>query len=372
MVFCQDSWSDGAARANFRAVPYYMEGHTHLDQCSFSIFYKGGLALDSGIYDDFASSHYLSYYSRSIAHNTILVDDPNEVFKQYGFTRTADGGQYYLEPTRVPHAYPWNIEDLTSDDGFHIGGIQAYEDTSLYTYALGDGTLAYNPRKMAAFYRHFVWLKDLSGWSHPVVVVFDEVQSTQSSFKKTYLLHTEAKPALSGTLASVGNNGGLLYQRTLFPQSPVITLVGGAGKEYYVKGKNYPPNRAPKSLEEPGAWRIEVSPSTARTHDEFLHLLYIADSGASQPPSVRAIDAGALKGCETQGLAILFAVKLKSVTSAAYTVGGARRNLLFGLNPGQSYDFYLDGKRISSLRASANGTLDFQNASSGKIELISK
>jgi hypothetical protein len=372
MAYFQQSWQDGAARASFRCVPFFTAAHTHLDQCSFTIFYKDGLALDSGVYDDFASKHHESYYTRTIAHNTILVDDPSEVFVQYGETRIADGGQYYLDPSRVPHAFPWEVTDLTNSDAFRIGDIGAFEDAASYTYALGDGTRAYNPKKLSAFFRHFLWLKSLSGWSQPVILVFDEVEATKSSFKKTYLLHTQNKPTVSGTLVSAAAGSGLLYQRTVFPQSAAITLVGGAGKEYLVKGVNYPPNRAPKPGEEGGAWRVEVSPSTARTHDEFLHVLYPADSGAAAPPSVRAVDAASMKGCETQGLVVLFAVKLRSVTTATYTVGGARRNLLFGLAPGETYDVYLKGSRVHTLRASIHGSLDFNTSASGEVEVVRK
>jgi hypothetical protein len=372
MVDFQQSWQDDALRANFRAVPYFTAAHTHLDQCSFTLFYKEALAIDSGIYDDFGSKHYLSYYSRSIAHNTILVDDPSEVFVQYGVTRTADGGQYWLDATRVPHSFPWNITDLTNTDAFRIGGISAYEDSTSYTYALGDGAAAYNPKKLSAFYRHFLWLKSLSGWSLPVILVFDEVEATKSTFKKTYLLHTKNKPTVSGTLVSASAGAGLLHQRTVFPQSPTITLVGGAGKEYYVKGVNYPPNRAPKPGEEPGAWRVEVSPSTARTHDEFLHVLYPAGSGAALPPTAKAVDAGSMKGCETQGLVILFAVKLRSVTTATYTTGGSRRNLLFGFSPGESYDVFLGGSRVMTVRASVQGSLDFQTSAAGEVKIVRK
>jgi hypothetical protein len=148
--------------------------------------------------------------------------------------------------------------------------------------------------------------------------------------------------------------------------------VGGVGKEFQVQGRNYPPLRKPKPLEEAGAWRIEVSPSTARTQDEFLHLLHIAERGTSPPPSPQPIAAGALKGCETQGLAILFAVKLRSVKSAAYTLSGPRRNLVFGLTPGQSIDFHLDGRRIAILKSSPAGSLDFENPTAGRIELTVK
>ena len=367
MVFMLDSWKDDAIRANFRAIPHYIGGHNHLDQCSFSIFHKGGLALDSGIYDDYSSSHRLNYYCRTIAHNTILVEDPNEDFSLYGVGYVADGGQAWKQP---PRSYPYNIQDLTETDLFDLKGIVAYEDNDLYTYSLGNGAPAYSAAKMSVFYRHFVWLKSLSGWNHPVVVVFDEVESKNSAFKKTYLLHTQNQPTVNGSLISASAEGGLLYQRTVFPASAKITLVGGSGKEYWVDGRNYAPTRGAKDGEEPGSWRLEVCPSTARTHDEFLHVLYATEAGAGAPPSVRAIDASSMKGFESQNVVMLFAVKLGSITSVSYSTGGGRQNILFGLTAGRKYDVYVDEKLAQTALASDEGSTTFSTSAAAQIRVV--
>ncbi|MBI4605006.1 MAG: fibronectin type III domain-containing protein [Planctomycetes bacterium] len=370
MVFVRESWKDDCVQAFFRAAPYYMGGHNHLDQCSFAIFYRRGQALHAGIYDAFGSSHGLNYYTRSIAHNTILVEDPDEVFKLYGDAHSADGGQYWLTPSRVPYPFPQRITDLTGDDGFHIGGVKAYEDTSLYTYAVADGAPAYNPVKMAAFHRHFLWIKTFPGWSHAALAVFDEVEATKSTFRKAYVLHTQQKPVVSGPLVYATNGGGMLYQRTVFPQSPAITLVGGAGREYYVDGVNYAPGRSPKEGEEAGAWRVEVSPSASRLHDELLHVLYPTEAGHAQPPALKAVDAASMKGLESGNLVVLFAVKLQGVTSVSYSTGGARRNLLFGLTPGRAHDIYLNGSRLATRDSTVSGTLDFTTDASGKVDVV--
>jgi heparin/heparan-sulfate lyase len=223
---------------------------------------------------------------------------------------------------------------------------------------------------MAKYLRHFLWIKSLSGWSHPVIAVFDEVQATKSSFKKTCLLHTRNQPTVSGTLVYAKNGTGMVYQRTVYPVNPSIAVVGGSGKEYWVDGKNYPPSRGAKSGEEPGAWRVEVSPSVARTQDEFLHILYPTSSSSGQPPSVRSIDAGSMKGFETGGVVVLFAVNASSVTSASYSLSAARENLLFGVKPGGSYDVLVGGSRAATLKASVEGTLAFQNASTGTIQVV--
>jgi len=370
MVMTRESWKDDSVKAYFRAVPYYMGGHNHLDQNSFGIFYKEGLALDSGIYDEFGSRHHLNYYSRTIAHNAMLVIDPAEVFKLYGITEAPDGGQYWLDSSRVPNPFPEKVTDLTHDDAFQIGGVKAYRDDSLFTYALGDSTRAYNPNKVATAWRHFLWLKSLSGWSHALIMIFDEVEATKSTFRKVYLLHTQEKPSISGSLVGAASGSGMLYQRTVFPQSPAITLVGGPGKEYWVKDANYPPNRALKPGEEPGAWRVEVSPTTARVHDEFLHVLYPTTKGSSAPPTPRAIDALSMKGLETQGVVVLFSVKVESMPSVSYSLTGSRRNLLFGLSPERSHAVYLDGVLQAKLQSSGAGSLDFTNKAAGKVSVV--
>lgn len=368
MVFMLESWKDDSIRACFRAAPYYMNSHTHLDQCSFSIEYRGGQALDAGLYDDYDSSHWRNYYGRTIAHNAMLVHDPSESFVRYGQVVSADGGQYFI--TTSTSAYPRLIADLTTGTGFDLGGVTAHEDTPLYTYTLADGTRAYRSTKMARYLRHFLWIKSISGWTRPVIAVFDQVESTKSTFKKTYLLHTQTQPTVGADLVSARNGTGMIFQRTIYPASPAISVVGGSGKEYWVNGKNYPPARTPKAGEEPGAWRVEVSPTVARTQDEFLHLLYPAASGSSAPPSVRSIDAGSMKGFETGGFVVLFAVKASSVSSASYSLSSSRQNLLFGVKPGGTYDVIVGGARVATLKASVAGTLSFQNASTGTVQVV--
>ena len=77
-------------------------GHCHYDNGHFDIYYKGELAHDSGRYDDdwglqvderIRTSEFFNYYQRTIAHNTILVYDPDEKFEMGVLN---DGGQKEL------------------------------------------------------------------------------------------------------------------------------------------------------------------------------------------------------------------------------------------------------------------------------------
>jgi len=45
--------------------------------------YKGRLLIDSGQYDSYGSGHWKNYYTRSIAHNTMVAYDPDEEYSEY-------------------------------------------------------------------------------------------------------------------------------------------------------------------------------------------------------------------------------------------------------------------------------------------------
>lgn len=76
----------------------------------------------------------------------------------------------------------------------------------------------------------------------------------------------------------------------LYPEDAILQLVGGSGKEFWVNGKNYPRDmdRRPKPNVQPGAWRLEVSPTVQQTQDYFLHVLFVDDADAVQVESSMA------------------------------------------------------------------------------------
>ena len=71
------SWQNGLdaptamAYVNMREVT--VGDHQHRDIGSFQLYYKGMLALDSGLYE--YGDHYYNYQIRSVAHNVMLVED---------------------------------------------------------------------------------------------------------------------------------------------------------------------------------------------------------------------------------------------------------------------------------------------------------
>jgi hypothetical protein len=82
-VFASIGWAamhsklDDPARASvyFKSSPYGSYNHSHGDQNSFTVNYKGKrLAIDSGYYDDYRTAHWTNWYKTTRAHNAITFD----------------------------------------------------------------------------------------------------------------------------------------------------------------------------------------------------------------------------------------------------------------------------------------------------------
>lgn len=288
VVIARDRWDENTTQLQFRSVPFYSANHHHRDENSFTLHYKGGLAVDTGAYHLYGSVHWLNYFTRTVAHNAIVVFDPEQKMTALGKPASNDGGQTYRkEPTR--------FHDILPDGHAHLDGIQHYLDTEEYTYSSGDATKAYDPDRVRLAQRDIVYLRATSK-PHPIVVVFDRVESTAPGFEKKFLLHTVNEPVIDGNLMVTENRGGRLSCQTLFPEQANLNLIGGPGKEAWVDGKNYPVEGEIKGGIEPGAWRLEVSPINKQLNDYFLHVLFVDDDEAKPVVAKEAVlvktDAG--------------------------------------------------------------------------------
>lgn len=287
VVIARDRWDEESTVLQFRSVPFYSENHHHRDENSFTLHYRDRLAIDSGVYDEspgnrdagYDGTHWRNYFTRTIAHNAIVVFDPAQEMLLRGKHRIAnDGGQVY-------HARePGSLAEIQPGGWASLDGIIHYEDTPDYTYATGDATKAYDPERVTLAQRDIVYLRGTSR-PHPVVIVFDRVESTKPELRKSFLLHTVNRPTLDGPLAVAENGGGRLTSLTLLPADATFTLVGGPGRGAWVDGRNYPPvagRLKPVDITNTDNWRLEVSPREGRTRDHFLHVLFVDDAGA--PP----------------------------------------------------------------------------------------
>ncbi|GFZ90442.1 hypothetical protein GCM10008018_40920 [Paenibacillus marchantiophytorum] len=326
--------------------------HEHMDFGSFQIYYKGGLAIDSGIYSGMTNGVASSYFGphdqyynkRTIAHNSMLVYDPNE--RPTG----NDGGQRWLDtgPTRSGNDAQ-TLQDVFGSN-YKFGEVQGHAFgpdpiTPDYSYIKGDLSSAYTS-KMEQYQRSMMFLNLKDSTNPAAMIVFDRVVSSDPNFKKYWLLHSIEEPIIDeATKTSTirrtdkGDSGKLVNQ-TLLPQASnaVIQKVGGPGHEFDVFGTNYPITPTnPNNTEEPGAWRIQLSPGTAEKEDLFLNVLQVMD-GDKQPLPVQKLDAPALVGVQLADKAVLFSKSGKrqsgTVTFAVYSGSNESQFIVTDLEPG--------------------------------------
>lgn len=380
MMVARTGWTDGvemksgAVVASMKIGSVQYRNHQHLDAGQFQIYYKGGLATASGIYEGqletcppspascaqgYGATHDMNYHKRTIAHNSLLIFDPAENFQN----RANDGGQRWVNPDNrqesfsqaellgivppdVMLGYPLKESSVVASVLKHEAGPDPIKPD--YSYLKGDLTNAYSA-KVSEVKRSFVFLS-LGDAAHPAaLIVFDKITSNNDSFTKTWLLHSQSQPEISGDTVTikrvdpaVGYNGKLV-NRTLLPAgaNALITAVGGPGKEYLVQGVNYPirVTNDVKNTEEAGAWRVEVSPAAKAATDTFLNVMQVMDAtGGLAPLATTSIASDKLSGVQIQDRAVLFSKDSKELTdSATFTLTASSlpvRVLVTDLSPG--------------------------------------
>lgn len=417
-VVFRNGWSANATRIEFDCGPYLAK-HQHLDRNHFTIYHRGHLAIDSGAdYTESESPHYLNYYRRTVAHNTMLIFDPKENFfwSENLMTAANDGGQ------RMDSSRFWNTVRNEEDwektrDLWDVGQLKIVDSGDEasghggYDYALGDATRAYSRNKLRSFTRQLLYLQNLDA-----LLVFDRVVSTDPTFRKTWLLHGVDMPWVQGT-GKPSTNGeeifgsanhfrfeegeGETLVHTLLPADHVTARRGGTGHAFWTpgdgkggawgSGRNWALEPAaggplPTDPEElamwkgfygddihsiersnhrnvvPGSWRVEVSPSHPSLEDAFLHLFEIGDRGKTGKLSVELLrgaeTAGA--GCTVTGeagFAILFSAQEAALDLVEATLPTFPCHTLWvgGLQPDRIYNLELTGSNLASGDAPAPG-----------------
>jgi hypothetical protein len=338
-MIARTGWDEDAVIAEMKINEYNFVNHQHLDAGAFQIYYRGALAIDSGLYSGqhgaYGSDHGKNYYWRSIAHNTLLVHDPAEDFGVTGFGN--DGGQRL--PNRRSEAR--TIEMIRDPkNGYRTGEVLSRAISPDYTMLQGDITPAHSG-KVKTVRRSSVFFNFHDPQLPAALIVFDRVVSADPAFRKTWLLHSLAEPTTAEAAATVDSGGGRLFLSALLPARARLDKVGGPGREYLVGGQNFPNDLTPQLAErgspETGAWRIELSPAEPSAEDHFLTVMQVAPRERQDPWPVKRIDAGDRAGCAVGNWAALFRKdSARSDLPAAFTLPQADRCrvLVLDLTPG--------------------------------------
>ena len=315
-MIARTGWDKNSVIAEMKINEHFVGNHQHMDGGAFQIYYKGPLAIDAGAYHGtsggYNSAHNKNFFKRTVAHNSLLVFDPNEKFASWNYGGTDktefadnDGGQ------RMP-GDRWetcrSFADLLSDEyttgqvlAHGIGGDYMAPE---YSYLSGDITKAYSD-KVKEVKRSFVFLNLKSEKVPAAMVVFDKVVSKNPEFKKHWLLHSIEEPQVSenGIVIKRTKDGdsGMLSNTVLLPAKENLDMqvIGGKGKEFWVNGTNYanaPQAGRPDPRNERGEWRVEVSPSAPANEDYFLNVIQVADNNCNELHKVSLLKGENLVG----------------------------------------------------------------------------
>jgi Heparinase II/III-like protein len=282
-VYARSSWEDDATYFFFKSSDRFT-AHQHLDNGHFLIYKHEELAADGGEYDLWNSSHEVNYLVRTIAHNTILVKDPEETWQQIrvgALVDGNDGGQHYSWPHhngRVEDAAAWQA----GREMYELADMKAFEDKGEYLYLASDCSKSYSQKKLDCFTRQIVYLRP------GTFVIFDRVHSTNKAYEKTWSLQAAKTPEKQGSSLVVTNGKGRLFVQTVLPEQSLVKLNHG-DKLYSYDGKDYPPEMQFGPLPE---CRVGISPAKASKEDVFLHVLTATDHTVNQVPLATHITDG--------------------------------------------------------------------------------
>ena len=224
----RSDWSDRATWLGFSCGPHFAM-HQHLNAGSLILFRQGMLLPQGGGFDGTTTSHALDYGIRSVAHNTLLVYDPQE-YSWYNMragnkakgTYSNDGGQrawaLFNNRGQLSNSAPWTASGFQSGSApwdklrsiYQVAGIEALEDKPRYAYLRGRATAAYDgsTHKLKRFVRHVFLLRGNGpddAEAVEAVAVADDVELTRKGLSVHFVLHFPDRPQPANALKKLGS-----------------------------------------------------------------------------------------------------------------------------------------------------------------------
>ena len=409
--------------ATFRAGNWTWFSQTHWDQGDFDLYSHGApLLVDGGTYEGGGGAPTKAYHHQSIAHNTLLIKDPeqNQAWNHFDWTiaypEWNSGGQNVPYRETLSSAILDGEEKDTSVPYSSVGYLHDQADVlrktnnDRYTYAYADITNAYANTRWEEDYsssrlnqvnyrpkvdnvtRQWIYLRPRTGNDQEYIVTFDRVDSTNASFQKKNLLHTIGEPILDGSIIntevvnhiethqantfSMEYDGAVLHGNIVLPANAEVRKVGGYNYEYWVNGQNYfpfasNPDDFHNHLEEAGVWRMEIMPPVDQTNDLFLNVLH-PDWSGTDAPTVTGISSALHEGTSFDGWVLMFSDQESVRSQASYTVEmtGEQQHLIFDMQQNFDYSIYRNNQLITSVSSGSEGIVEFVATAGGDFDVL--
>jgi len=376
-IIARSAWDDpDAAMVYMKVGEAYSANHEHKDAGTFQIFYKGILASDSGSYKLYGVKHDTTYYKQTIAHNSLLIYNPNLQGKTYW---EYSGGQSLKNLTAANTLEPYLKSSLASQAKVIGHDYEATNKEYTFSYLAGDLTRAYDAETVDEVSRYMISMMTDNKDCPMVFVTYDRITADDPSYKKTFLLHVQQAPTVTGDGFAVvtntirENSGNLVVQSCITDMD--YTVIGGEGNEFMVNGVNVPNEDVilqEDHIDEVGWGRIEISPSSAAKTDHMLTAMYVTDAKNTAPLEKAAeIHTDKLVGAVLFNRAALFfkeAGRLADSTSFKSSGTGDIDYYIAGVAAGE-WSVSVNGKQLKNVTvAEESGLLRF-TAEAGEVSI---
>ncbi len=321
----RDSWNrPEATTIVFKASPFFSVGHHQRDEGHFVIDYRGPLLVDGGYYDGSTTTdHYRNFYSRTVAHNSLMVPSATEPNPLASRNFMNDGGQ------KVMAQEPHNVAD-THATMFAQRGIVAHSDASACVWGKADLADTYATEKLTAYTRDLLEIRRPSGSTHPAILVVDRT-ALVGARPASILWQFGQEATVAGSRISSSNAAGAQIRLdVLRPTVPAFELFSGATK-WFANGVDHPPTV------QDGDWpywgRVEVSPATDEASPVWSTLIRVGDEALATDTQI-PLDVGGADWIGARLGNTLF-VSASSTTSSIELPDGAPLvdGCVAGLNP---------------------------------------
>ncbi|MEM9829698.1 MAG: hypothetical protein AAF944_03630 [Bacteroidota bacterium] len=291
------------AVVQMRIGNYFFGNHQRKDFGTFQIYYKGPLAISSGVYGggdqraQYGQPYWMHYYHQTSSQNGLLIQNPD--LKEFEAKRPSvnDGGQHW------PNQGKDHPEDMTMllnpENGYEMGkvieyGYQPDSINPVFSYISGDITNAYPAETAKEVIRTMAAITTKNRDIPLIFIVYDRVISREADFEKHWLLHSEVEPTLRENTVTIENSkwhyqkkqrySGKLVFHCILPSEKEIQMRRGMQDTYVatMTDQNILAEKNRKGVEA-APWTTVISPVGDAYCHKFLHLGWVTSISNDKP-----------------------------------------------------------------------------------------
>ncbi len=315
-MIAREEWGTPDAPAIFMKVGIkHTANHEHGDGGTFQIYYKGLYSGESGVYDKYGSTHFKYYHQETVAHNGLLIFNPDLADSELKGTSVENAtnlSRIFYTGSQVHNFSSFsNLDDWINNTSTNTGTVlgQEYkltdEGTAEYVYLAGDISAAYLPTQAKFVGRNM--LSIFTGdENYPMIfLVYDSITTVNENFVNKFLLHTPTEPVIDGENKTVTltDKDGRLVLHALKGADEIVPIGGGDDKNYLINGVQC----ALTTTGSDGMWgRVELS-NTGSVASEFFNVMYVTDATNDEKLDMDMFESELLIGTQLDDTIIAFA-----------------------------------------------------------------